>query len=258
MAYCDTPDGEGGGIWQSGGAPGVDATGNLYFVSGDGTFDGGPNFGDSFVKLSPNGTVLDYFTPHDQSSLDSGNIDLGASGVLLLPDQPERSASAAQHRQEREAVPDQPRQHGALQLEQRQPDRSSAQHLRARAWQSHCAGLFQRDGLCERNRQARASHPVDQRLARNYTGVKLRGRIRLSGRRTGRIRQRQPEPELFGSCRGILRAVLECSEHTIRPISQRSITTAGRAVRAMFWTPPRNSTARWLRTARCSLLRRAI
>ena len=38
-------------------------------------------------KLSTTGTVLDYFTPSDQATLYSGNLDLGSGGVLLLPTQ---------------------------------------------------------------------------------------------------------------------------------------------------------------------------
>ena len=45
------------------------------------------DYGDSFLKLSTSGTVQDYFSPSVQTSLDSGNLDLGAGGVLLLPDQ---------------------------------------------------------------------------------------------------------------------------------------------------------------------------
>ena len=44
----------------------ADSTGNIYFVTGNGTFDantGGSDYGDSFVKINPAGTVLDYFTP---------------------------------------------------------------------------------------------------------------------------------------------------------------------------------------------------
>jgi len=32
--------------------------------------------------------VLDYFTPHNEDTLNMGNMDLGAGGVVLLPDQP--------------------------------------------------------------------------------------------------------------------------------------------------------------------------
>jgi hypothetical protein len=89
LAYCATANGEGAGIWMFGSGVAADAAGNLYFVTGDGTFDANAgNFGDSYVKINPAGTVLDYFTPHNQSTLDTGNIDLGAGGLMLLPDQP--------------------------------------------------------------------------------------------------------------------------------------------------------------------------
>ena len=48
---------------------------------------GGSDYGDSFLKLSTSGTVQDYFSPSAQSTLDANNLDLGAGGVLLLPDQ---------------------------------------------------------------------------------------------------------------------------------------------------------------------------
>jgi hypothetical protein len=68
----------------------TDSTGSLYFLSGDGPMDantGGRDYGDSFIKLSTSGAVQDYFSPSVQTSLDTGNLDLGAGGVLLLPDQ---------------------------------------------------------------------------------------------------------------------------------------------------------------------------
>jgi hypothetical protein len=92
MTFNATPNGEGGGIWQANGGPAADAAGNVYFVTGDGSFDanlpGGKNYGDSFVGLTPSGTVRDYFTPHDQANIDINDFDLGAAGPLLLPDQP--------------------------------------------------------------------------------------------------------------------------------------------------------------------------
>jgi hypothetical protein len=90
MAYNATPNAAGGGIWQSGDGLTTDSTGRIYFVTGNGFFDantGGANFGDSVVALSQGGAVLDYFTPHDQSTMESGDLDLGSGGVLLLPDQ---------------------------------------------------------------------------------------------------------------------------------------------------------------------------
>jgi len=92
LAFIVSPNAEGGGIWQANGGPAADAAGNIYFITGNGTFNAntanGKDYGDSFVKVSPAGAVLDYFTPHDQAVLDANNFDLGAAGPLLLPDQP--------------------------------------------------------------------------------------------------------------------------------------------------------------------------
>ena len=88
-----TPDGEKGGIWQSGNGPATDSTGDIYLVTGNGTFNanaGGHDFGDSFVRIKPgNGSVsvIDFFTPFNQESLRANDVDLGAGGPLLLPDQ---------------------------------------------------------------------------------------------------------------------------------------------------------------------------
>ena len=90
-AFSATPTGTEGGIWQSGGGPAADAYGNVYTITGDGTFNGdsgGRNFGNTFLKFS--GALLkvaDYFTPFNQSTLDAVNGDLGSGGALILPDQ---------------------------------------------------------------------------------------------------------------------------------------------------------------------------
>lgn len=96
--YTSTPNWEAGSIWQSGAAPAADGNGNIYTITGNGTFDaagGGSDLGDSVIKLSPaNGlSVLDYFTPFNAGLLDVKDIDLGSSGALLLPD----SAGTPQH-----------------------------------------------------------------------------------------------------------------------------------------------------------------
>lgn len=87
--WSSTPNGQGGGIWQAGQSPSIDANGNLFFMIGNGTFDantGGPDFGNSFVKLAPSTlAVQDYFTPYNQQFLNDTDNDLGASGVLLVP-----------------------------------------------------------------------------------------------------------------------------------------------------------------------------
>jgi len=90
MAYTSTPNGSGGGIWQGGGGLATDASGAIYFVTSNGTFDvntGGSDYGDTVQKISPTGSVVDYFTPHDQAVMDSNNLDLGAGGPVMLVDQ---------------------------------------------------------------------------------------------------------------------------------------------------------------------------
>jgi hypothetical protein len=92
LSYNDTPNGSfgGGGIWQSGGGLATDATGNLYFTTSNGDFDastGGADYGDSIVKLSTSGGVVDYFTPHDESNMSANNLDFGSAGPVLLIDQ---------------------------------------------------------------------------------------------------------------------------------------------------------------------------
>jgi len=91
MVYNTTPNGGRGGVWQSGGGVAADSDGNLYVVTGNGDFDantGGNDYGESYVKLSPSGIVLDYFTPHDPFTMNEYDLDLGSAGLILLPDQP--------------------------------------------------------------------------------------------------------------------------------------------------------------------------
>jgi hypothetical protein len=90
MVYNTTPDGTQGSIWMAGGGIAADSTGNIYFITANGTFDangGGNDYSDSIVKISPSGTVLDWFTPFNQADLSSRDVDLGSTGAMLLPDQ---------------------------------------------------------------------------------------------------------------------------------------------------------------------------
>ena len=93
--FLTTPNGTHGGIWQAGGTPVVDPQGFLYVITGDGEFDvydGGKDYGDTILKLrsSPGDPLapMDYFSPFDQNEMNVENLDLGASGPLVLPDQP--------------------------------------------------------------------------------------------------------------------------------------------------------------------------
>ena len=82
-----------GAVWGAGAGPALDATGNIWVETGNGDFDGTINYGDSVVKLSASGTVLDFFTPSYQDTLRANDVDLGSGGVLILPD----SAGSAAH-----------------------------------------------------------------------------------------------------------------------------------------------------------------
>lgn len=84
-----TPNGEGGGIWMAGGAPAIDDSGNLYVITGNGDYDdSNSNFGDSFLKLGSDLSLLDWMTPADQDQMAMHNWDLGAGGAAVLVDLP--------------------------------------------------------------------------------------------------------------------------------------------------------------------------
>jgi len=85
------PNGTEAGIWLSDTGPAVDAEGNLYVPTGNGTFDvnaGGQDYGDSVLKLDGASlSVRDFFTPHDQDRISTADSDVGSSGPTLLPEQ---------------------------------------------------------------------------------------------------------------------------------------------------------------------------
>ena len=91
--FCDTPDVVGAresraGIWMSGEGPAVDEAGSIYFVTGDGTYNGSRDFGDSVVKLKlvkGKLKVDDWFTPENENFLKLHDIDLGSGGAVLVP-----------------------------------------------------------------------------------------------------------------------------------------------------------------------------
>lgn len=91
--FNSTPNGKEGGIWQSEAGLAADSSGNIFAMTGNGTFDassGGSDYGNSFLKLTPsagNFALSDFFTPFDVASLNSNDHDVGSSGPVLLPPQ---------------------------------------------------------------------------------------------------------------------------------------------------------------------------
>jgi hypothetical protein len=99
-AFNVTPDSLQGGIWQSGGGPSADPTDpnhSVFVATGDGPFNayrGLQSYSNSFLRLGTSGglSVADYFTPCDEPTLETEGLDVGASGLLLLPDSAGSSA----------------------------------------------------------------------------------------------------------------------------------------------------------------------
>jgi hypothetical protein len=91
--FVPTPDDAGGSVWQSGGGPAVDNSGNVFVSVSNGGFDvpnGGRDYGDSFVRLTTTGNQLepaDYFAPFDQQARNDNDWDLGSGGIVVVPDQ---------------------------------------------------------------------------------------------------------------------------------------------------------------------------
>ncbi len=84
----------GAGIWQGGGGLAADLNGNVYFTTGNGIAastmaQSNPSYrGDAIVKLTPMdlGFNATTFFPDEAQLLQDNDGDLGAGGVLLLPD----------------------------------------------------------------------------------------------------------------------------------------------------------------------------
>jgi outer membrane protein assembly factor BamB len=90
VVWNASPNGTQAGIWMSGQGFAIDDQGSMYLITGNGTADlqGGPNRGESFVKLRREGgtlTILDWFTPYNYQFLESTDRDLGSSGAVLIP-----------------------------------------------------------------------------------------------------------------------------------------------------------------------------
>jgi outer membrane protein assembly factor BamB len=88
VSFEVAPDGEGGAIWQSGGAPALDVAGNVYVSTGNANPDppqGGPDpkrYAESVVKLGPDLRPLaDY-----KDTTAGGDEDLSTGNPVLLPD----------------------------------------------------------------------------------------------------------------------------------------------------------------------------
>lgn len=81
-------------IWMTGFAPAIDASGNVFVVTGNGKFKrAGGDYGESVLRLPPTlNRVQDFFTPAAYQSLNNGDLDFGSGGVMPLPAQSGQTA----------------------------------------------------------------------------------------------------------------------------------------------------------------------
>jgi outer membrane protein assembly factor BamB len=87
-ALCITPAGSEGGVWQSGRGAVVDREGNVYYETGNGSWNGTTDFGETLLRLRVRGGKLeisDYFTPANYSALNDRDADFGSTGPMLIP-----------------------------------------------------------------------------------------------------------------------------------------------------------------------------
>src|SRR5882762_135084 len=85
--YNTTPNEEEGGIWMGGQGPAADSNDHIYLITGNGGFKtDGSALSDSIVKLNSDLTLNDWFSPSNTIALADSDLDLGSSGVLLIPD----------------------------------------------------------------------------------------------------------------------------------------------------------------------------
>ena len=82
-----TPDGAGGGLWNSGGAPAIDdGNGDVFVMTGVDLDDPASGYNDSFLRLGANDlSVQDYFQPDNAAYLALNDADLGSGSPVLMP-----------------------------------------------------------------------------------------------------------------------------------------------------------------------------
>lgn len=85
--FVTTPSGRQGGIWMGGEGP-SSGEGDLFFTTGNGTWNGRDDWADSLLRMRlADGRlrIVDFFTPYNQAELERRDLDLGSTGVLLVP-----------------------------------------------------------------------------------------------------------------------------------------------------------------------------
>jgi polyvinyl alcohol dehydrogenase (cytochrome) len=74
-----------GAIWGSGNGPAIDSSGDVWVSTGNGNTGSSFDYQESVLKLDSSMNLLDHWAPSTWQSLDSGDVDLGSSEPVLLP-----------------------------------------------------------------------------------------------------------------------------------------------------------------------------
>jgi hypothetical protein len=82
--YQAVPIGHDGAVWMGGGAPEVDAAGNIWVATGNGSSSNPYDNSDSVLELSPGLARTQLFAPSTWMSDNAGDLDLGSSPPALL------------------------------------------------------------------------------------------------------------------------------------------------------------------------------
>jgi len=82
--YQAVPIGHDGAVWMGGAAPEVDASGNIWATTGNGSSSTPYDYSDSVLELSPGLARTQYFAPSTWQTDNSSDFDLGSSPPALL------------------------------------------------------------------------------------------------------------------------------------------------------------------------------
>jgi hypothetical protein len=82
--YQTVPIGNDGAVWMGGAAPEVDAAGNIWVATGNGTSSSTYDNSDSVIELSPALALKQLFAPTTWQSDNQNDLDLGSTAPALL------------------------------------------------------------------------------------------------------------------------------------------------------------------------------
>jgi hypothetical protein len=80
-------DGQQSAIWGKSGPAIDEASGDIFVATGNGSYDGKSNWGDSLLEINASATqMVGNYTPADNADINRRDLDLGASSPVLMGD----------------------------------------------------------------------------------------------------------------------------------------------------------------------------